>query len=583
MQEQEEKTTIVQKRGWPQRVARIFLKTILFILLFIVLIFLLILTPPVQRFLTAKVENYLEQKLKTRVDIERIGFGLSGNIYLNNVYLEDKSRDTLLSGGTIKAHMNFMKLFSNEVEVKDIELQNITAKIKRVLPDTVFNFQFITDAFVTEQTKNPDTAQTAPMKLSISDITLDNVSLLYRDAVTGMDVSGRIGYATTTIDKLDPYTQTFDFPTLIVRNSRLQMKQVKPLLEPKPLAQDLKEAQAPAPLNLSFGVIDVSKVSVQYDNDVSAFYTTVNIGKMKADGRLLDLQNNRVHLDELSLANTTAAVRLGRSQGARVVKEQAAQEVAAESTAGWDFRIAKIRLDNNNIRYDDDNMPQLTYGLDYSHLKADAFTFHADNLVLKPDSTALTVLNGSFREKSGFVLSDVQGELLYGATQTHLKNLLIKTPGSEIKRNAVLNYASLDELTKHFERAVIDLEVVDSYVQVKDILAFAPQLRNQPAFRNLDDVWTMELVGEGTMDRLRIDKLQFDGLQNTRINAAGTLLGLANPQNAGGNFTIYNFHTNKADMEMLAGNSLAGTGINLPQAVDVSGLINGNTGRLHTR
>ncbi|RYZ51068.1 MAG: hypothetical protein EOO14_18475 [Chitinophagaceae bacterium] len=116
------------------------MKTILFLLLFVLVIFLLLLTPPAQRFLTVRVENYLENKLQTNVDIGRIGFGLSGNIYLNNVYLEDKTKDTLLSGGTVKANLNFMKLFSNEVEVKDIELQNITAKIKRVLPDTVFNY-----------------------------------------------------------------------------------------------------------------------------------------------------------------------------------------------------------------------------------------------------------------------------------------------------------------------------------------------------------------------------------------------------------------------------------------------------------
>ena len=104
------------------------------------------------------MENYLEKKLQTRVDIKRISFGLSGNVSLENVYIEDRTKDTLISGGSIKAHLNFMKLFSNEVEVKDIELQNITVKIKRILPDTAFNFQFIVDAFATEQTKSPDTA-----------------------------------------------------------------------------------------------------------------------------------------------------------------------------------------------------------------------------------------------------------------------------------------------------------------------------------------------------------------------------------------------------------------------------------------
>ena len=45
--------------------------------------------------------------------------------------------------GGLYYSLNIIKLFSNEVQVKDLEFQNITAKIKRVLLDTVFNFQFI--------------------------------------------------------------------------------------------------------------------------------------------------------------------------------------------------------------------------------------------------------------------------------------------------------------------------------------------------------------------------------------------------------------------------------------------------------
>ena len=577
-----ETTEIKKRRSVPARIARIFLKTILFLLLFIIIVFLLILTPPVQRFLTTRVENYLEKKLQTRVDIDRIGFGLSGNVNLSGVYIEDRTKDTLVSGGTLKAHINFMKLFSNELEVKEIELQNITAKIKRQLPDTVFNYQFIVDAFVADQTKAPDTAQTAPMKLNISDITLDNVSVVYQDVITGNDVFAKIGYATTTIDKIDPTTQTFDFPTLILRNATVRMKQTKPLLTPQPLSKDLAEAATPSPMNLNVGVIDLTKVDIQYDNDVSALYSKINIGKLKVDGKLLDINNNRVYLDELNLSNTTAAIRLGNRQGAQVVKEEVAQEVTAEATAGWDFKVDRIRLDNNNIRFDDDSKPQLSAGMDYAHLNFDNLTLHADNLVFKPDSTSLSIVKGSLREKSGFVLNDVQGDLLYASNQAYLKNLLIKTPGTELKRSLVLQYASLEELTKNFERTVFDIDVVDSYVQVKDILTFAPQLRSQPAFRNPNDVWRMNLVGNGTMDRLNVESLQFNGLQNTQLNASGTLLGLSNPNNAGGRFVIHRFHSTQSDIALFTGQSLSNQQISLPQSFEVSGIINGNAGRLNT-
>ena len=99
------------------RTIRIILKSLLFLLLFIVVVFLLLLTPPAQRFLTTKVENFLEKKLLTTVEIGRISFDLFGNVSLKEVYAEDRRKDTLLSGGLVKAKLNYFKLFSNEVRV----------------------------------------------------------------------------------------------------------------------------------------------------------------------------------------------------------------------------------------------------------------------------------------------------------------------------------------------------------------------------------------------------------------------------------------------------------------------------------
>src|SRR5215470_11774161 len=148
----------MQKENKPRKtsvkIARIVLRTVLFILLFVLFIFILLLTPAVQKFLTVKVQHYLENKLHTKVLIGRISFGLSGKIGLNDVLIADKTNDTLVSGGSIRAHLNYLKLFSNEVRVKDLELDNVTAKIKRVLPDTVYNFQFIVNAFTSESSKS---------------------------------------------------------------------------------------------------------------------------------------------------------------------------------------------------------------------------------------------------------------------------------------------------------------------------------------------------------------------------------------------------------------------------------------------
>jgi hypothetical protein len=325
--------------NYPAKIARIILKIILFLFLFIIVIFLLVLTPPVQRFMTSKAENYLQNKLKTKVNIGSISFGLSGKVNLQDVYIEDKTKDTLISGGSIKSHINFLKLFSNEVQIKDIELQNITAKIKRIAPDTLFNYQFIVDAFVSEKTKVPDTAQSAPLKLSISDVALDNIRLKFRDDITGNDMFAHIGNLSATIDTLDPYTYHFDIPSIIARNVQAIVKQYKPLVKSEPLSKDLADASQPVPYKLTLGTIDLSKINVQFDNDISAFYSTVSIGQLKADTRLVDLQNNKIYLDELSLKNTKSVVRLGKQETANVITKEVSQEVVTQKTQGWDFKV----------------------------------------------------------------------------------------------------------------------------------------------------------------------------------------------------------------------------------------------------
>lgn len=569
-----------KKINYARKIARILFKVLVFAFLLIVFLFILILLPPVQHFLTSKAETYLQNKLKTRVEVGSISFGLSGKVALQDVYIEDQTKDTLLAGGSIKSHLNFLKLFSNEIQIKDIELQNIRAKVKRVLPDTVFNYQFIVDAFVSEHQKKPDTAQTAPMTLSISDIALDNVRISFTDEVTGNDVFTRIGNLSATIDTLDPYKMHFDIPSIIARNVTARIKQTKPLVTPEPLAKDLADAAVPPPLKLALGTIDLSKITVQFDNDVSAFYSTVRLGQFKTNIRTIDLQKNQVYLDNLVLDNSKASIRLGKKEAAKVVTKEAAQEVVAQKTQGWDFRVDKVSFDNNTLEFDNDNQPRLAHGMDYAHLSATDLVLQADHFVLTPDSVLVNISQGSMKEKSGLVLEAFRGNLLYANHQSYVKNLYLKTPGSELKRSLVLEYPSLEALTKNPSQTIFNLELTNSRVQVKDILVFMPQLRTNPAFSNPNEVWDLNIVGSGTLNRLYFESLQFAGLQNTQIDARGTLTGLMNPAEAGGNFTIRKFHTTQSDMALFTGQRLSNAQINLPETFDLTGTVNGNAGKL---
>jgi hypothetical protein len=199
---------------------------------------------------------------------------------------------------------------------------------------------------------------------------------------------------------------------------------------------------------------------------------------------------------------------------------------------------------------------------------------------LSPDSIAGSITRGEFKEQSGFVLNELHGDFLYANNQAYLKDLLLRTPGSEIKRYALLSYGSYQALAHEFERTQIDADIENSHVQVKDILAFAPQLRSQPAFANPNAVWYLNLQGNGTVQSLHIRQLQFKGLHDTQIDASGNLAPGNDVNAAGGVLTIRRFHTTQTDIALFTRQRLSNDQFNIPEAFDAHGTLAGSLNNL---
>src|SRR5688572_15607350 len=163
------------------RIVRIVVKTVLFIFLFFLLIVALVLIPPIQNLIRKKAVSYLEQTLNTRVSVGKIYVGLPKKVVIENVYLEDRQRDTLLIAGSLKVDIALLKLIKGEVDINSIELKNSTVKIKRELPDTVFNFQFIVDEFTPAKSTDQANSVSRASAVSIRHVRLDKIRLVYKD------------------------------------------------------------------------------------------------------------------------------------------------------------------------------------------------------------------------------------------------------------------------------------------------------------------------------------------------------------------------------------------------------------------
>jgi hypothetical protein len=561
--------------------ARIVAKTILFIILFLLVILLLIQTGPVQNILRVKAVAYLQKKLKTKVEVGKVYVGLPKNIILENVYIEDRQKDTLLSGGKIEANLDLFKLiFQNQMDIRSIALENITAKIKRQLPDTAFNFQFVIDAFTIPDTAT--NADTSSYFVSIPSVELNKIRIIYKDTIIGADAEAWLEHLDTRIDKMDYEHFYFDVPKTNIKGLTARIYQVKPLLELEPAAKDMVEAQQPSALKLLFKELDLENIKLDYRNDVSATYSTVDLGSANVKPNNIDLDNRVIDLQNISLANTIASIRFGKKEQAKVVIKEVKQEAKSQAEAGWRIFASTVNFKDNSLQFDNDNNPRVKYGIDYAHFKGDSVTLEANDLLLSADSISGKIKKGSFKEQSGFVLNELQGEFLYANTQTFVKDLVLKTPGTELKRSASLTYNSFNDLTENFPNTQIDADISNSHVQVKDILVFAPQLRSQPAFANPNAVWFINLQGNGTLQTMHIANLQFRGLKNTQIDASGSLATNNDPNKTGGTLTIRRLHTNQTDIALFTGRRLSNEQINLPEEFDAHGTVAGNINNLST-
>jgi hypothetical protein len=373
-------------------------------------------------------------------------------------------------------------------------------------PDTVFNFQFIADAFITERAIDADTAESAPLKLDVYHLNVTNSYFAYKDVITGNDMMLKVGDLSARIDTLDIYQSNFVVPSVDLSDVSIRFNQTTPLVKkPNSLSADMAEAAEPLTMKLYFGTINLSRVKLDYNNDISSFYTNLNIGKLKTEGKDFDLERQVVHLKSLELNNTFAFIGSADRQQVAAAVKQAGQEIKAQATQkNWDIKVDDLQFNNNKIHYDDSTRPNLAYGLDYAHIEADSLTLHVKNMVFNTDSMGGQITKGFAKEKSGFRVTELEGDILYASNQTYVKDFLIKTPGSELKRDVLFTYASHQAFADSFQNTQMEIDIPDSYVQVKDILIFAPQLRSQAAFANPNDVWHLNVNADGNLNSLRI-------------------------------------------------------------------------------
>ena len=550
---------------------KIILWTIGSIIALLLLVLIIIQIPFVQNKLKDKAVTYLEGKIHTKVAIGYINIGLPKNIILEKVYLEDQKKDTLLYGEKLDVNISLFKLIDNQLEINSVDLNGITANIKRN-KDSVFNFDYIIKAFAS--TEKPDPAA-KPMKISVENINLDKIHVRFDDAITKNDLNVYFAHFNTKIEKFDLNNMDFEVPKIKLDGLNLKLKQGKLLEEIAEKTAEVADSLAKnTSIKLKLGDIALSKIKVAYDNAGTQLNTGLSLERSLIRFNNFDIQKQIIDLESLDITNLKGGLTIGKLETKTSAKPEEAN--TGKPSKSWKVKLNQANLKQIAFRFDDQNSAPVKKGIDYKHLNLKGFNLDGEKFNYNGEIISGNIYAFTVQEKSGLNIQSLKTEFYYGSKSAYLKKLYLKTPQTTLRDQLIVNYPSVAALSKNIGELNINASLKGSQVGFKDILIFAPDLANSNPFKsNPEAIMKINSRVIGKVNNIQIPNLEISGLGTTKIAASGKIIGLPDAKNAYFDLAIKNFESTAKDINsFVPANTIPNT-IQLPQQMDIQGTFKG--------
>ncbi|MBL1408151.1 translocation/assembly module TamB domain-containing protein [Sphingobacterium faecale] len=557
---------------------RIFLWIFGSVIALVLLVIFLIRLPSVQNYIAGKVAHYLEAKIGTPVDIGYVNITFPKKLVLENIYFEDQSQDTLLSGEKLMVDINMLKILKNTIEIQEIDLEGITAKITRSAPDGNFNFDYILKAFTSEKESTPTAPDTASALLfDIDKVNFDRIRFAYKDDMIGTSADIWLNHFDTRIKTFDlKDNMTFDMPKINLEGLTAYVKQWVPSTEstkPNPedfgITDSIANSTALLP-NIGTEFIKLKDIFVRYQDVSSAMDTKFDIKNLSANIDVIDLNKEVVRIRELILDQSDSYVTLGKIQ-------QKTSSTSDSSSINWVVSTDKVVIDKTNFAFRNDNEARMK-GFDYFNIKITDLAGALDDLHYSADSISGSLLNLTAKDHSGFYLKKLKADFTYTNTGAIIENLLAETPNTVIRDYFKIKYPSLEAVSDNPGLLSIDARVTKTQIDMSDIRFFVPDLEQMDVMQPLmTKRFFLDGHVVGKLNDLHIPSLNFRTLDNTNIIASADIKGLPDTDKLFINLNLKKLTTSKRDLDRLIAKSLLPKDMvfQFPNSISLSGSFKG--------
>jgi translocation and assembly module TamB len=322
------------------------LKAILWVAVSLVLLFIIIAVliqiPAIQNKIVHLATTFVSDKTHTRVEIKNISISFPKSVVINDLFLEDTQKDTLLFAGKAKINIALYDLISSEINISSFALENATINLYSTVTDSLFNYNFLLKAFSDTSTRSKTTPKsTSEWTFSIDKVRLKKIRFRYDDAFGGVS-------ATAVLKELELKMDNIDMAKSIYSIDDLKIERLKTTVQTtKPANADTKKTEGILPL--------IKAKNIQINNSDIAFHDEVNKQSVRAEIKrfeikdgLTDLQKELISVDKVYLSKSNIAY---HTIDTTYTTDSTPTAAATNSTSNWKVTAKNIVLEDNSLAY----------------------------------------------------------------------------------------------------------------------------------------------------------------------------------------------------------------------------------------
>ncbi|ANW97277.1 hypothetical protein AXE80_13675 [Wenyingzhuangia fucanilytica] len=546
--------------------------------LFVILVFF-IRSPWGQNLIKNKITEFVSEKIETNFSIEKIYLGFSGNLIIEELYLEDQQKDTLLYSKSLEVSVAILPIITqNTIYVKSVDWTDLKAKVYQSEKQHQYNFDYIINAFVdpNAEEKPVQESDSSPLEIKVGTINFADFDLLFNDEVLGVNTHlklGNLGLAFGNQFNIN----TFHFPIkkLELANVDFNYTQSKSFPE-----TEESQEESPSPF-LEIEQLSLENIKVYYQDKIANNLADVNLGLFFIDNALVDLSSQKIEVEEIGLNNTFANLTLISEKKSTVQDTTQTAVNTKFEWPNWNINVEELAFKNNSIALKTGKNITSKNIFNPEDFKISETNILLNDFSLFKNHLSLDLKEISFKEKCGFNLKELALKGMVTPEQIAISTLKIATNNSAIQTYGKVTYHSINDFINQPKNTKFNVDISRINLNVKDAYYFNEELKENEYLNKFSKhPITGNIKANGALQNIDIADLHLNWGEKTTVDLSGKIKEVLSENNLSFELPNIRFKTDRKSVLSLINEQ--DFGISVPNIIDLKSDVKGSLSEIKT-